>query len=84
MLRSFVLEIPVPSRLRRVPGNEIGADYSGQRPNCNVALPLESGRIRPFPGPVSLLRRRLRHFRHLARFRRACSASIRRAAARYC
>src|SRR5262249_8610666 len=46
--------IPVPSRLRRVPGNEIGADYSGQPPNCNVALPLESGWIQPFPGPFAV------------------------------
>ena len=39
-------------RLRRAPlfacaatirSPEIGADYNGQRPNCNAALPLESG-----------------------------------------
>src|SRR5262249_35151409 len=40
--------------LRRVPGNEIGADYSGQPPNCNVALPLELGWIQPFPGPFAV------------------------------
>src|SRR6516164_3319682 len=26
-------------------GNEIGADYSGQQPNCNAGLPRESGRF---------------------------------------
>src|SRR6516225_2376600 len=42
---------PRASRRRRHSrsANEIGADYSGQPPNCNAGLPRESGRFGPSP-----------------------------------